>query len=439
MTRVYAIFLRQVFLIKSNPTRFATIFLWVIVDIIQWCFISEYLGSLGQSTFSFITVILGAIILWEFVTRTRFRELQFSSPMSADPLDLDFDKTIISVGFSPDSATLFFSMGAVITRFIDIAGLESGNDSVRQLKWTQLSATNDIIAKLSSDGKMMALANTMDVRIYDAISLQMVGLPMYGHTDLVSGLAFSPDGSLLASSSQDATVRLWDAVTAQSVGLPLTGHTLWISSLEISPDGRWLASASADQTIRVWDISVQDWQTLACQLVRRNLSDSEWQQFLPNEPYYLTCPDQPISQSGVLQITALAHTQLEKGKADEAKAIIQEALDWILPLEDALADNSLCWFGSLDGFADQVMPACEGAVSLAPASQVAGFRDSRGLALGLTGQTDKAIKDFQAFVDWSKQNGYYDTDGRQREEWIAALERGENPFDQQLLQSLRNP
>jgi len=70
-TRVYAIFLRQVFLIKSNPARLATIFLSVVVDTLQWGFISKYLGSLGQSTFSFITVILGAIILWEFVTRTQ--------------------------------------------------------------------------------------------------------------------------------------------------------------------------------------------------------------------------------------------------------------------------------------------------------------------------------------------------------------------------------
>ncbi len=379
------------------------------------------------------------LTIWEVATRTLYRDLQFSSPILADPFSFDFDKTILSVGFSPDSATLYISMGAGITRFIDMAGYESGNDSVRQLKWTQLSATNDILAKMSPNGKTVALANTMDIRLYDTVSLQMVGLPMYGHTDLVTGLAFTPDGSLLASSSQDATVRLWDAATAQSVGLPLTGHSKWISSLDISPDGKVLASASADQTVRIWDISIQDWQSLACQLVRRNLSGAEWQQFLPDEPYHLTCPDQPISPSGVIQITALARTQLEKGKSDEAKAIIQEALDWILPLEDAVTDNSLCWFGSLDGFADQVMPACERAVSLAPANQASGFRDSRGLALALTGQTDKAIEDFQAFVDWSMQNGYYDTDGRQREEWIAALKRGENPFDQQLLQSLRNP
>jgi ABC-2 type transport system permease protein len=67
--RTLAIFVRQVFLFKSNPTRLVSIFLWLIIDIIQWGFISRYLGSLGQATFSFITVILGAIILWEFMAR----------------------------------------------------------------------------------------------------------------------------------------------------------------------------------------------------------------------------------------------------------------------------------------------------------------------------------------------------------------------------------
>ena len=50
-------------------TRLASIFLWLLVDIILWGFISRYLGSLGQATFGFVTVILGAIILWEFVSR----------------------------------------------------------------------------------------------------------------------------------------------------------------------------------------------------------------------------------------------------------------------------------------------------------------------------------------------------------------------------------
>ncbi len=71
LTRIFAIFLRQLFLLKSNPTRLSSIFLSLIVNILQWGFISEFLSSLGESTFSFITVILGAIILWEFLSRTQ--------------------------------------------------------------------------------------------------------------------------------------------------------------------------------------------------------------------------------------------------------------------------------------------------------------------------------------------------------------------------------
>lgn len=69
LSRVCAIFLRQLYLIKSNPVRLTGIFLWILLDIVQWGFISKYLETFGQATFSFITVILGAVILWGFLTR----------------------------------------------------------------------------------------------------------------------------------------------------------------------------------------------------------------------------------------------------------------------------------------------------------------------------------------------------------------------------------
>jgi ABC-2 type transport system permease protein len=69
LSRMNAIFVRQVFLYKSNPVRLVSIFLWLVIDIMQWGFISKYLGSLGQETFGYVTVILGAIILWGFMTR----------------------------------------------------------------------------------------------------------------------------------------------------------------------------------------------------------------------------------------------------------------------------------------------------------------------------------------------------------------------------------
>lgn len=69
LKRIYAIFLRQIFLIKSNPTRLVSIFMWIIISLVQWGFITKYLGTMGGNTFNFINIVLGAIIIWEFTGR----------------------------------------------------------------------------------------------------------------------------------------------------------------------------------------------------------------------------------------------------------------------------------------------------------------------------------------------------------------------------------
>ncbi len=67
--RIYAIFIRQVFLLISNPTRMTGLFIWLIIAVVQWGFITKYLSVFGNATFNFVTVILGAVILWEFQSR----------------------------------------------------------------------------------------------------------------------------------------------------------------------------------------------------------------------------------------------------------------------------------------------------------------------------------------------------------------------------------
>jgi WD40 repeat protein len=69
----------------------------------------------------------------------------------------------------------------------------------------------------------------------------------------VSSVAFSPDGRLLASGSDDQTVILWDVRTGERVRT-LTGHTGPVRSVAFSPDGRLLASGSEDQTVILWDV-----------------------------------------------------------------------------------------------------------------------------------------------------------------------------------------
>ncbi|RYP25336.1 hypothetical protein DL767_008431 [Monosporascus sp. MG133] len=73
-----------------------------------------------------------------------------------------------------------------------------------------------------------------------------------GHGDLVNSVAFSPDGSWLASGSRDCTIKVWDAATGACLST-LKGHGKLVASVAFSPDGSRLASGSRDRTVKVWD------------------------------------------------------------------------------------------------------------------------------------------------------------------------------------------
>jgi dipeptidyl aminopeptidase/acylaminoacyl peptidase len=76
--------------------------------------------------------------------------------------------------------------------------------------------------------------------------------PPLAHQGAVVAVAWSPDGTRVATASTDQTARVWDARTGAAVGAPL-GHQDTVRAVAWSPDGTRVATASFDKTARVWD------------------------------------------------------------------------------------------------------------------------------------------------------------------------------------------
>jgi len=116
-------------------------------------------------------------------------------------------------------------------------------------------ATSFVNAVAFAPGGQLVATGSSDraggyLRLWEAASGQLVRR-LDGHTDAVTGVAFSRDGERLLTSSYDGTARLWNAATGELIRT-FVGHDWWVWSATFSPDERRIVTASHDGSAIVW-------------------------------------------------------------------------------------------------------------------------------------------------------------------------------------------
>ncbi len=287
----------------------------------------------------------------------------------------------------------------------------------------------------SPDGHLLASTDADTITFFDTTSWKPKGDPLSFHSLVniptnssgIGGysthIAFSRDGQMLLSyglAENGSLFILWDLKRGEPFADAIQTDSN-LSDLKLSPNRQYLLSAGWLQPgggeTTLWNLDMTVWQQQACAIANRNFTQEEIDLFFRDQPYSNVCPHLPMDSSVIQALLDKAHKAIQQGHRQEAKAYYKQLTAAAIATEDADGSSAVCADGTIHQQINDVLPACDYLVKRDPGN--IGYRVWRGLARSLRGDHTGATADFQQVTQQSLKSE--DADLNNRVCWYGSL------------------
>jgi WD40 repeat protein len=231
----------------------------------------------------------GRWLLTGSISRVTLWDLRAADPAKAARAFPGHEVDVLTVAIDPHAR---WAASSSADPLVMLWNLEAGGEGTRLRRHQE---PVDALA-FSPDGTRLATGSRdQTIRLWDLSSPDpdRDSITLTGHAQRIGTLAFTPDGQWLLSASYDGIVRAWDIrnTDEQAIidsALDLAGHGQLISDLAVASDGRFVVTASYDDSARLWPLDPRDLIGLGCAKVGRSLTEGEWKQDFTG-PYRAGC------------------------------------------------------------------------------------------------------------------------------------------------------